>query len=151
VNLSLKVISHYGEFTFYNVKQFNKLIGRDVIVAHQLLKNNIQQHEYWLVTENLGERPVELTQWMHWNNSNQQTETGKIGFYYTQLSPLKNEIPPNPIPHRDLTGKTKLLSVFREYNVNIKTLCYTVVHFDLRHLWLLGIKRIDEIEHFLPE
>jgi hypothetical protein len=151
VNLSLKVISHYGEFAFYNVKQFNKLIGRDVIIAHQLLKNDIPQHEYWLVTENLGERPAGLTQWMQWNNSNQQTETGKIAFYYTQLSPLKNEIPPDPIPHLDLTGKTKLLSVSRDYNVSIKTLCYTVVHFDLRHLWLLGIKRIDEIEHFLPE
>ena len=38
VNLSLKVITHYGEFTGYNVKNFSKLIGKDVIVAHQLLK-----------------------------------------------------------------------------------------------------------------
>jgi hypothetical protein len=38
IYLSLKIISHYGEFAFYNVKQFKILIGRDVIVAHQLLK-----------------------------------------------------------------------------------------------------------------
>src|SRR5260221_14188752 len=36
VNLSLKVITHYGEFVGYNVKNFYKLIGKDVIVAHQL-------------------------------------------------------------------------------------------------------------------
>src|SRR5919112_729931 len=53
INLSLKVITHYGEFTGYNVKNFSKLIGRDVIVAHQLLKNDIEQHEYWLVTQDL--------------------------------------------------------------------------------------------------
>src|SRR4051812_17004607 len=35
VNLSLKVITHYGEFTGYNVRNFNKLIGKDIIVAHQ--------------------------------------------------------------------------------------------------------------------
>src|SRR5215212_1864610 len=29
--LSLKVITHYGEFTGYNVKNFSKLIGKDVI------------------------------------------------------------------------------------------------------------------------
>lgn len=29
-NLSLKVITHYGEFTGYNVKQFSKLIGKDL-------------------------------------------------------------------------------------------------------------------------
>ena len=46
IDLTLKVITHYGEFTGYNVKQFNKLIGKDIIVAHQLLKNDIQQHEY---------------------------------------------------------------------------------------------------------
>ena len=85
IYLSLKIISHYGEFAFYNVKQFKILIGRDVIVAHQLLKNDIAQFEYWLVTENLENRPAELTQWMHWNTSNQQTETSKISFHYTHL------------------------------------------------------------------
>jgi hypothetical protein len=54
VDLTLKVITHYGEFTGYNVKNFNKLIGKDIIVAHQLLKNDIDQHEYWLVTEGLA-------------------------------------------------------------------------------------------------
>jgi hypothetical protein len=53
IQLSLKVITHYGEFTGYNVKSFNKLIGKDIIVAHQLLKNDIENHEYWLVTQNL--------------------------------------------------------------------------------------------------
>ncbi|MDQ3019386.1 MAG: DUF2652 domain-containing protein [Bacteroidota bacterium] len=43
INLSLKVITHYGEFTGYIVKHFNKLIGKDIIVAHQLLKNDIEQ------------------------------------------------------------------------------------------------------------
>lgn len=52
INLTLKVITHYGEFTSYTVKNFNKLIGKDIIVAHQLLKNEIEQHEYWLVTKN---------------------------------------------------------------------------------------------------
>src|SRR3954465_13050748 len=27
INLTLKIITHYGEFTGYNVKNFNKLIG----------------------------------------------------------------------------------------------------------------------------
>ena len=60
-NLSLKVVTHFGEFTGYSVKNFQKLIGKDVIVAHQLLKNNIEQHEYWLATPNLvGDKPPNL-------------------------------------------------------------------------------------------
>ncbi len=89
VNLNLKVITHYGEFTPLNVQQFNKLIGKDVIVAHQLLKNDIPRHEYWLVTKNLDKQPTELTQWMQWNTSSKETESGEIKFYYTQLAPLR--------------------------------------------------------------
>jgi len=81
INLSLKVITHYGEFSYYTVKNFNKLIGKDVIVAHQLLKNDISQHEYWLVTKDLLQEnePAELAQWMRWNISNRQLESGDCG------------------------------------------------------------------------
>lgn len=152
INLSLKVITHYGEFTTYNVKNFSKLIGKDVIVAHQLLKNDIDQHEYWLVTQSLLQDapPVDFAGWMQWNRSTKQTETGEIPFHYTQLSELKNELPPLPAPYLELAKKVKMLSVTEEYDVDIKTLCYTVVHFDLRHHWQKGIKAVDEVEHFLP-
>jgi len=151
VDLSLKVIAHYGEFTPLSVQKFNKLIGKDVIVAHQLLKNDIEQHEYWLVTKELlqNKQPAEFTQWMHWNSSTKQTENGEISFQYTQLGPLKNEIPQLSV-QTEIDKKIKMLSVSKDYAIDIKTLCYTVVHFEFRHLWYAGIRAIDEVEHFLP-
>jgi len=151
INLSLKVITHYGEFTPLSVQKFNKLIGKDVIVAHQLLKNDIEQHEYWLVTKEVlqNQQPIELAQWMHWDSSTKQTESGDISFHYTQLGPLKNELSQSPtLP--DISKKVKMLSVSKDYAIDIKTLCYTVVHFEFRHLLYAGIKAIDEVEHFLP-
>jgi hypothetical protein len=151
IDLSLKVVTHYGEFTPLNVQKFNKLIGKDVIVAHQLLKNDIAQHEYWLVTKNLLEdkQPPQLAQWMHWNSSAKQTGSGEIGFLYTQLGPLKNKIP-RPLTNEETATKIKMLSISRDYQIDIKTLCYTVVHFEFRHLWYGRVKVIDEVEHFLP-
>jgi len=63
-------------------------IRKEVIIAHQLLKNDIPQYEYWLVTNNLlrEKQPIELAGWMHWNTSNKLTEIGEISFHYTQLS-----------------------------------------------------------------
>ena len=151
IDLTLKVITHYGEFTTYQVKNFHKLIGKDVILAHQLLKNDIAQHEYWLVTDNLLHGPPpDLRQWMKWDASTKQTETGSVAFHYTQLGQLKNEIPPEPETRNALSGKTKLLSASKEYDVDIKTLCFTVVHFEFRHLWQEGLKAVDEVAHFLP-
>jgi len=120
VDLTLKVITHYGEFTPLSVQKFNKLIGKDVIVAHQLLKNDIPQHEYWLVTTGLDMQPADLTQWMHWSKSSKTTETGEIDFFYTQLGSLKKDIQ-KPSVQSDLFKQVKVLSVARDYDVNIKT------------------------------
>jgi hypothetical protein len=151
IDLSLKVITHYGEFTPFSVQRFNKLIGKDVIVAHQLLKNDIAQHEYWLVTKNLlqDKQPAQLAEGMHWDSSAKQTDSGEISFLYTQLGPLKNKIS-RPSTYEETANKIKMLSVSRDYEIDIKTLCYTIVHFEFRHLWYGGIKAIDEVEHFLP-
>jgi hypothetical protein len=152
INLSLKVITHYGEFAGYNVKTFSKLIGKDVIVAHQLLKNDIEQHEYWLVTKDLlGNQPThQLREWMNWETRSKETESGKISFSYTQLADLRNQIQPEPPPDLGIANRLKTVSVSREFDSNIKKMFYTAVHFEFRHQWLDGVKGIDDVDHFLP-
>jgi hypothetical protein len=152
VNLTLKVITHYGEFTGYNVKTFNKLIGRDVIVAHQLMKNDIEQHEYWLVTKNLlqDDTPADFAQWMKWNTSAKQTENGEISFHYTQLSELKNKIPPELLPQLEISNKIKMISLSKEYETDIITLFHATGDFNFRSRWQDGVKKVEEVSHFLP-
>ena len=152
VDLTLKVVTHYGEFTGYNVKQFHKLIGKDIIVAHQLLKNDIDRHEYWLITNNLLKKdpPAELTNWMNWNASAKQTETGMVPFHYTLLGELKNEIAPDPLPDPSLSKKTKALSFSRIYETDIITLFHASGDFNLRARWLDGVQKVEEVGHFLP-
>lgn len=50
--LKLKAVLHYGEAVFAKVQKFQKIAGEDVILAHRLLKNSIEQDEYILLTEN---------------------------------------------------------------------------------------------------
>jgi len=152
VNLTLKVVAHYGEFTTYQVKNFRKLIGKDIIVAHQLLKNDIEQHEYWLVTQNLlnGENPGDFTEWMQWYPGSKTTENEQIPFQYTQIGHLKDSIPPYEPPSLEPKEKVKMLSVSREYDADIKKLFFTAGHLDLRHRWQEGLKSIEELDHFLP-
>lgn len=49
-NLSLKFIVHKDEFNEIRVKNFTKLYGRGLIIAHLLLKNEIQIKQYLLFT-----------------------------------------------------------------------------------------------------
>lgn len=152
VGLTLKVITHYGEYTGYNVKNFSKLIGKDIIVAHQLLKNDIEHHEYWLVTKSLlqDNPPADFRQWMKWDRSAKQTESGEISFHYTQLSQLKNEITPEPLPQPELSKKVKMITVSKEYETDIITLFHATGDFNYRSRWREGVKMVEEVNHFLP-
>ena len=152
VDLTLKVITHYGEFTGYTVKNFNKLIGKDIIVAHQLLKNDIEQHEYWLITKSLvhDNPPTRLAEWMQWNTSAKQTETGEVPFHYVQLGQLKNKITPDPLPQPELSKKIKTISASAEYETDIITLFHATGDFNYRSRWFEGVKKMEEVNHFLP-
>ena len=152
IDLTLKVITHYGEFTGYNVKNFSKLIGKDIIVAHQLLKNDIEQHEYWLVTNSLTPEaePMGLKEWMSWSRSAKLTDNGEIPFHYTQLSALKEQLDPGAESTADLSGMTRVISLCKEYDIDIITLFHITGDFNYRSRWQEGIQSVEEIEHLLP-
>lgn len=150
-SLTLKVISHYGEFTGYNVKNFSKnflnLHGKDIIIAHQLMKNDIELHEYWLVTDQLmpGSAPVQLPGWVNWNSSAKHTEHGSIPFQYTHLTPLKDEIPLPEAPQLEIANKVKVITLSREFDIDINTLFFNTIDFSQRRNWRVGIKDADQV------
>jgi hypothetical protein len=150
VNLSLKVITHYGQFSTYTVRDFNKLIGKDVIVAHQLLKNDIDLHEYWLVTDNLFDenKKTELPEWVMWQEGNKKTENGEVVYRYSMLTQLKEKIEPDPIPVYGLgEDKVKVISISKTIDEEFIKLFSIMGKFSLRPRWQVGVKSIDEISH----
>jgi len=152
VGLTLKVITHYGEFMNYQVKDFKKLIGKDIIVAHQLLKNDIDQHEYWLITNNLKSHSTHdtLSDNIHWNQSIKHTESGDILYQYMPLSALKDKVqsPENLVS--DLPHKVKMVSNTKEYDTDIITLFRSAGMFEYRNRWQEGVKAVEELHHYLP-
>ena len=148
--LTLKVITHYGEFTGYNVKSFQKLIGKDIIVAHQLLKNDIPDHEYWIITPNLSEHPLMMTQWMRWDASVKHTETGNISFHYTHLGNLRRELRPTGPSPLVLDNMVKAFSVRKEYATDIITLFHASGDFQYRDKWQEGVANVEILNHYLP-
>lgn len=53
IDLSLKMIVHFGELSTYVIGRFEKLYGRAVIEAHNLLKNSISSASYLLFTQSV--------------------------------------------------------------------------------------------------
>jgi hypothetical protein len=150
INLTLKVISHYGEFTDYSVKNFRKLIGKDIIVAHQLLKNDIPQHEYWLVTEKLVSSGLQHLEGLQWNSSKKEIEAGEITYVYAPLGKLKAEIKEETNAPVTPENMSRVFSLTREFNTDIITLFHATGDFQYRHRWVENVRSVEELTHFLP-
>ena len=151
INLSLKVITHYGEFSSYEVKEYSKLIGKDVIVAHQLLKNDIDLHEYWLVTGNLfneNKMDTNLPAWMNWEKGKKQTEKGEVLFHYSMLSPLKETVHADPVSQLGLgNDRIKVLSQSKIIDAPILTVLSIIGDFSLRSKWMEGVISVYQVSH----
>ncbi len=60
LNLSLKVIAHYGSMAEFQIGSFRKLYGEVLVEAHRLLKNGVASSRYLLLTDSLFKMPYEL-------------------------------------------------------------------------------------------
>jgi hypothetical protein len=108
-NLGLKFIIHLGTFTFTTVNRTVKPYGRDVILAHKLLKNNIQDNEYMLLTENTFDiyteaAPAFIKDLKQMNEGAMDyDELGKVRYRYFLLNHLHDrvkELPTKVHPHK---------------------------------------------------
>lgn len=144
-NLTLKFIAHFGQIKEIKVAQFVKATGVDMIVAHRLLKNDVDSHEYILMTDTCcdavgnEDSNADLT----WSKSNQiYPAIGKIGFEFATLSDFKNKIPPPPerecfvIEKGDDNLEIKI-------NAPLKTVYQTLINVDKRPEWLDGVDSIE--------
>jgi hypothetical protein len=60
LDLSLKVIAHYGAMSAFKIDSFKKLYGEVVVEAHRLLKNSIDSESYLLLADSLFKMPHSL-------------------------------------------------------------------------------------------
>ena len=92
--LGLKIVVHYGEVGLASVVGNTKLYGQDVIIALELLKNNIKQDEYLLLSDRLLEQ-IEIKEDAGWGKlekgSDHYDKLGTIHYRYLSLDPLKQE------------------------------------------------------------
>jgi hypothetical protein len=120
INLTLKFITHFGVLNETVIGNFSKIFGSDVILAHRLLKNNIDAKEYLLLTQD------------YWENSNPTDNLTfkmdpfkdhaeaienfeNVNLKYTTLSSMRKNIP-EPI----LTDKQKFYREKPDAQIEIK-------------------------------
>lgn len=147
-SLSLKFIVHFGEFSIYQVGGYSKLLGKDVILAHRLLKNGIGQNEYLLFSDDFIKASclpdIKIFDMMVMREIMEGLEP--TVFYYRILSDLKSEItePPsrNIVNLPDIKAKSAI-----DIKYGYQELILALTEPDKRLKWMRNLKKITLKEH----
>lgn len=93
--LGLKIVLHYGnEIGSVQIGKNIKLLGEDIIIAHRLLKNDISQDEYLLLSQNIMDQYKDdvIDRNFGWgtlkDGDDKYKHIGIVNYSYINLAPL---------------------------------------------------------------
>lgn len=155
--LSLKFVAHYGEIANKQVKDRNKLFGKDVIVAHRLLKNDINLGEYSLFSDTLVKACstwLQLPQvaWSEVNHLKESYDFGEAKYCFIELEPLQEHVPEPQLEDFSIPGLTMpVMEVEYLIEAPIDLVFDVASDLSFRHKWLVGLIDSDKLNHKVPQ
>lgn len=156
--LSLKFIVHYGTIIQLKVKHYEKLMGKDVILAHRLLKNQLGLNEYVLMTEKylntqyLDEYQDEYQMPDHLHLAQGAIKFSQIGVVNYGYIPLEHILKnvPEPPERRNLTRFDNPVVIDTFINASLEAVYGTLTNPKLKPEWIRGLKEVILDEKKIP-
>lgn len=151
INLALKFVIHHGDIAKKKVKEYRKLFGIDVIVAHRLLKNEIPEQEYVLLTDPLVKAcatwvQVDESAWADVEHAEGTYDFGRIEYCFIALAPLREYVPDPPPGNFGLEGATvKALEFETIVEASLETVFDVLSDVSIRHEWIPGVQDSSEL------
>lgn len=144
-DLTLKIVVHYGQVSVAQIREFTKLMGRDVIVVHRLLKNNVMSSEYVLLSDEYldTQPPADVARSFSWTRllrgECHYDHLGKVCYGYAHLTPLRQQLDENERPGTSSAGlQNNALKVRRVVHLSAQNTLRVVSNFRLRPRWMAG-------------
>jgi hypothetical protein len=143
--MALKMVAHFGSAGTMEVKNHLKFIGRDIIIAHRLLKNSVTVPEYLLVTQatlsRLAEAHGQLASFA--NGANAYDDLGMIEYHFKSLDGYRDEVKVDPpLPVR-LKNPRKVAQLNRRINAPIERVYQELIDLPGRMRWIDHISKVD--------
>lgn len=156
-NLTLKFVAHYGEVAENKVKNRPGLFGREVIVAHRLLKNEVELDEYALITQGLVEasetwaRLPEMA-WSKVQHTEEDYDFGRAHYCFLSLEPLREQVPEPQVKDYGLPEATReILHLEEVVEAPIDMVFDVLSDLSFRHEWMVGLKGSDRLSHAINQ
>ncbi|MBL1213897.1 MAG: DUF2652 domain-containing protein [Ignavibacteriae bacterium] len=143
--LTLKFIAHVGEIKEVAIKNFKKLMGSDVILAHLLLKTSLNFSEYLLFTSNYLETQIErdgLDEWIEFKKHKESFDNfGEVNIEVIPFKELQKQIPAAEKKQIESNSNT-VHDAAVTINAPILKVHELLIDNELKLKWVPGIKTI---------
>ncbi|MBG8555229.1 DUF2652 domain-containing protein [Hymenobacter guriensis] len=139
--LTLKMIVHYGPVHVARIREHTKLMGRDVIIVHRLLKNDVVGDEYvllsqqYLATQSVAAVRAAFTWTRLLAGVSSYAYLGDIPYRYALLTPLRLLVQGADLGGQ---GSSNAVQVRRVLPVAAAYALRVVSNLRLRPHWLTG-------------
>jgi Protein of unknown function (DUF2652) len=127
------------------VKNHLKFIGKDIIIAHRLLKNSVTVPEYLLVTQptlsRLADADGQLAAFA--NCADAYDNLGTIEYHFKSLDGYRNEVrvdPPLPV---GLKNPRKMTRLTRRIDAPIERVYQRLIDLPGRVNWMEGVSKVE--------
>ena len=147
-DLSLKFIVHQGEIGFTTVLNRSKPFGAEVVLSHRLLKNQVEAREYILFSEKYASRFISEHRetWTITQGNCEYPQIGRVNYYYTVLTDLKEEI---PTPQKPVLPPKVNRPLVRKITINrpVDEVYQLIMSLEVRLLWNKDVEKLEYDEN----
>ncbi len=147
IDLTLKFVVHAGEVSSYRINHHFKLMGKEVILLHRLLKNKINLNKYLLFTENLfhvfnAKHLEDLS--LQVKNENEVFDEIVVNYKYVPIEQWLQEVkyPLSIISEKELS-LTTVISLRKQIEAPAATVFSYITNLSKRAEWMEGIEHIE--------
>jgi hypothetical protein len=143
--IALKMVAHFGSAGTMQVKDHLKFIGKDIIVAHRLLKNSVTVPEYLLVTSptlsGLEDTDGQLASFA--NGTDAYDNLGTIEYRFKSLDGYRSEVKVDPPLPAGLKHPHKMAQVTRRIDAPIERVYQRLIDLPARINWIEGATKVE--------
>jgi hypothetical protein len=139
-------VVHYGPLVEMKVGSFVKHSGTEMIVAHRLMKNSINNDEYVIITEKFLQQVPDSyetveTEWV--NATEEYASIGKVDYRFMLLNEARKNIP-EPLPPKNhyTTDDTPYLQL--TIAINYKDVYRRIAKIPSRAKWMPGLQKVEQ-------
>ncbi len=148
-DLTLKFIIHSGIVSGYHIRRRFKLIGKDVIILHRLLKNKIPSDEYLLLTEPFfGELTDEYLHEVQLSatEETEKFDTALIKYRYIQTKNWLNELEyHDDNGNKEISNLVQVINICKEIKAPADKIWNYIIDLSKRPDWIKEVRNINPI------